>query len=122
MPTDPDRWRTPGFTPSAKVRPTDLDRRGGALPDVLKGLDRDKLAEFAQVLFQLNGFRRGPVKGYYVVVETTPGKEWKVGQLCADPDAPLRIVDERVFDNSDAALKVAEAMREADPPRYGGTP
>lgn len=112
------RWRTPGYTPSAKVRPTDLDRRGRRLPDILQGLDPDRLAEFAQVLFQLNGFRRGPVKGYYVVVETTPGKAWKVGQLCADPDAPLRLVDERVFDTSEAALKVAEAMRAADPPRY----
>ncbi len=119
MPTDPDRWLKPGYTPSAKIRPTDLDRRNPRLPELLKGLDRDKLAEFAQVLFQLNGFRRGPVKGYYVVVETKPGAEWQVGQLCADPDAPLRIVDERSFDNSDAALKVAEGLRAADPPRYG---
>jgi hypothetical protein len=118
MPTDRERWRVAGYTPSAKVRPTDLKRRGGNLPDLLKGLDPDRLAEFAQVLFPLNGFRRGPVKGYYVVVETTPGKAWKVGQLCADPDAPLRLVDEREFDNSAAALKIAEALRAADPPRY----
>ncbi len=120
MPTDdPDRWLKPGYTPSAKERPTDLDRRNPRLPALLQGLDRDKLAEFAQVLFQLNGFRRGPVKGYYVVVETKPKEEWKVGQLCADPDAPLRIVDERSFDNSDEPLKIAEALRAADPPRYG---
>jgi hypothetical protein len=118
MPTDIEPWRAPGYTPSAKVRPTDLDRRSRRLPALLQGLDPDRLAEFAQVLFQLNGFRRGPVKGYYVVVETEPGAVWQVGQLCADPDEPLRLIDERRFTDSAEALKVAEALRAADPPRY----
>lgn len=68
-------------------------------------------AEFAQLLYKMNGFRPGPVENSYVIVCVEPDKRWAVGQLRADPKTPVQVFDDLVFDSEAAARSKAEALR-----------
>ena len=68
-------------------------------------------AEFAQLLYKANGFRPGPVKGWFVVVCVEPEARWAVGQLRADAKTPVQIFDDLVFDSEVAARTHAEQLR-----------
>lgn len=81
---------------------------------LLGGLDLEKLSDLAEVLFALNNYRIGPMPGFYVAIEVTPGKEWCVGQLCADRAKPLKVFDKRVYKKPESAQRAAERMREND--------
>ncbi|GAB5471136.1 MAG: hypothetical protein Kilf2KO_41660 [Rhodospirillales bacterium] len=72
-------------------------------------------ADFAKVLYKLNGYRPGPVRGWYVVVCVEPGKAWAVGQLRADTQQPLQLFSDLVFETEDAARATADALRLKDP-------
>ena len=81
---------------------------------LLGGLDLEKLSDLAEVLFALNNYRIGPMPGFYVAIEVTPGKEWCGGQLCADRAKPLKVFDQRVYKKPQSAQRAAERMRERD--------
>jgi hypothetical protein len=77
--------------------------------------DDSPYADFAKILYRLNGSRPGPVRGFYVIVGVEPGR-YAVGQLCADPVTPVRLFEDLVFDNEPAARDKAAALRAASPP------
>ncbi|MFT4562030.1 MAG: hypothetical protein ACI9BW_001773 [Gammaproteobacteria bacterium] len=81
---------------------------------LLNGLDLEKLNDLAEVLFALNNYRLGPVPGFYVAVEVSPGTEWCVGQLSADRAKPLRIASKRIYKKAASAQRAAERMRAKD--------
>ena len=55
------------------------------------GVEDGAYADLAKVLYRLNGARPGPVRGFYVIVAIEPGR-YAVGQLCADPAAPVQLL------------------------------
>ncbi len=72
-------------------------------------------ADFAKVLYKLNGYRPGPVKGWYVVVCVKTGTAWAVGQLRADTKHPLQLFSDLVFETEDEARDKAAELRVANP-------
>ena len=68
-------------------------------------------AEFAQLLYKMNGFRPGPVENWYVIVCVEPSTRWAVGQLRADPVTPVQVFDNLIFNSEDAARARAEELR-----------
>ena len=70
-----------------------------------------KFKEFAQLLFKINDYKPGPVKDWYVVVCTERERRWAVGQLRADPDTPVQIFSDLVFESEDAARDAAQALK-----------
>lgn len=96
------RWATyavPGATsPGSQDDITDLD---------------GPFLGLAQLLWKTNGFRPGPVTGWFIVVCLEREARWAVGQLCADPDAPVQLFDDLVFDSEAAARARAQELRDA---------
>ncbi len=77
------------------------------------GLEDDsRYADLAKVLYRLNGARPGPVRGFYVIVGIAPGR-YAVGQLCADPAAPVQLFEDLVFATEAEARVKAAALRAA---------
>ncbi len=76
--------------------------------------DASGYADLAKILYTLNGHRPGPVRGFYVIVEASPG-HYAVGQLCADPKVPVQLFEDLVFDSEAEARAKAAAMRAAQP-------
>ena len=81
---------------------------------LLGGLDLEKLSDLAEVLFALNNYRIGPIPGFYVAIEVTPGSEWCVGQLSADRAKPLRLFDKKIYKKPETAQRAAVRMREKE--------
>ena len=67
--------------------------------------------EFAQLLYKANGFRCGPVTDWFVVICVEPGNWWAVGQLVADPETPIWVFDDLVFDSEDDARERAQSLK-----------
>ena len=82
--------------------------------EVLQDLDPDKLSNMAEVLFAFNNYKVGPMPGFYVAYELTPGKEWCVGQLCADRRKPIKLFDKKIYKRASSAQRAAERMRAED--------
>jgi len=76
--------------------------------------DASGYADLAKILYTLNGHRPGPVRGFYVIVESAPGR-FAVGQLCADPQVPVQLFEDLVYDSEAEARAKAAAMRAAAP-------
>lgn len=91
--------------------PTSAEAMSAMEGRLLGGLDLEKLSDLAEVLFALNNYRIGPIPGFYVAIEVTPGKEWCVGQLCADRAKPLKVFDQRIYKKPATAQRAAERMR-----------
>jgi hypothetical protein len=72
--------------------------------------DLEKLAEFAKILFMLNGFRPGPLPDKYVVLCTKPDEEWCVAQLWADEEKPFRVLEGMRYGSAKDAEHAAEAL------------
>lgn len=72
-------------------------------------------ADLAKVLYKLNGYRPGPVRGWYVVVCVKVEKAWAVAQLRADTQHPLQVFSNLVFGSEEEARNRALQMRNADP-------
>ena len=70
--------------------------------------------DFAKLLYKLNGYRPGMVTGWYVIVCPEPDR-YAVGQLCVDPEVPLRLFESLVFGSEDAAREKAAALRAKRP-------
>ena len=68
-------------------------------------------ADFAQLLYKMNGFRLGPVENSYVIICLESSKRWAVGQLRADPVTPVQVFNNLIFDNESSARAQAEALR-----------
>ena len=94
--------------------PTSAEAMSALEGRLLGGLDLEKLSDLAEVLFALNNYRIGPIPGFYVAIEVTPGTEWCVGQLCADRAKPLKIFDKRIYKKPETAQRAAERMRAKD--------
>jgi len=103
-----------GAPPGKHQMPTSAQAMSATEGRLLGGLDLEKLSDLAEVLFALNNYRIGPIPGFYVAIEVTPGEEWCVGQLCADRAKPLRVFDKPVYKKPDTAQRAAERMREKD--------
>jgi len=80
--------------------------------------DASGYADLSRILYTLNGYRPGPVRGFYVIVESAPN-QYAVGQLCADPQAPVQLFEDLIFSSEAEARAKAAAMRaeESGPPR-----
>jgi hypothetical protein len=70
-------------------------------------------SDLAKLLYSLNGHRPGPVRGFYVVVETDVGR-FAVGQLCADPVTPVQLFEDLVYATEAEARNKAAALRAAN--------
>lgn len=103
-----------GPPPGKHQMPTSAAPMSALEGEVLGGLDLEKLSDLAEVLFAINNYRIGPMPGFYVAVEVTQGKEWCVGQLCADRAKPLKLFDRKVYKNPATAQRAAERLREKD--------
>ena len=79
-------------------------------PDVMQ-YPKGNFVEFAQLLYKANGFRSGPVDNWYVVICVDPSKRWAVGQLCADPETPIWVFDDLVFDSEETAREKAQSLK-----------
>lgn len=84
-------------------------------------VDEGEFADFASILFMINGNKPGPVPGFYVIVEAVKGSGWCVGQLHADAATPLRAFRNPMYPSPEEARLAAEKLRLADvgnaPPR-----
>ena len=67
--------------------------------------------ELAKVLFKLNAYRPGPVKGWYIVVCIEPDHAWAVGQMRADAFHPIQVFSDLVFKTEEEARSKAEELR-----------
>ncbi|MSR13441.1 MAG: hypothetical protein EXR86_02555 [Gammaproteobacteria bacterium] len=74
--------------------------------------DDSHFADLAKVLYRLNGARPGPVRGFYVIVAVASGR-YAVGQLCADPAAPVQLFEDLVFASEAKARAKATELRAA---------
>lgn len=72
--------------------------------------DQGDYQMFAKILFKHNGYRPGPVRGWYVVVPLDSGL-YAVGQMRADAFAPLQIFEDLIFSSEQAARRRAEQLR-----------
>ena len=70
--------------------------------------------DFAKLLYKLNGYKPGPVTGWYVVVASAPD-QYAVGQLWVDPDTPVVLFSDLVFDDEATARDAAARLRAENP-------
>jgi len=96
------------------VLPTRLEELSNLESRLFDGLDPDKLSDLAEVLYAFNNYKVGPMPGFYVAIEVSPGKEWCVAQVCADRAKPLKLFENKKFKTPRGAQKAAERMRDAD--------
>lgn len=68
-------------------------------------------ADFARLLYRLNGNRPGRVRGAYIIVRVAEAR-FAVGQLCADPGALVVLYEDRIFDTEDEARTAATALKD----------
>lgn len=71
-------------------------------------------ADFAKLLYKMNGYRPGLVTGWYVVVEPEPG-QFAVGQLAVDPNIPVVLFSDEVYP-AEADARAAAAGFKAERP------
>lgn len=72
--------------------------------------DQGEHQTLARILFKHNGYRPGPVRGWYIVVELGAGG-YAVGQMRADAFTPVQLFEDLVFGTEDAARARAEQLR-----------
>lgn len=91
------------------------ERASAAAADAPQAIDPSgPYADFAKLLYKMNGYRPGLVTGWYVVVEAEPGR-YAVGQLEVDPNVPVVLFGDLVFDSETEARSVAAELRAANP-------
>ena len=101
--------------PGKNVMPTRADEPSALESAVFGNLDADKLSDLAEVLFALNNHQHGPIPGFYVVVMTKPNEEWCIGQLCADREKPLILLEDELYKSSKEAQIAAEKLKSSQP-------
>ena len=70
--------------------------------------------DLAKLLFKLNGYRPGPVRGWYVVVCTDTDRNWVIGQLCASAFTPVQVFEDMVYSSEAEARARAISLRSND--------
>ena len=78
-------------------------------------LGEGNYSELARVLFKLNAYRPGPVKGWYIVVCIKPDYAWAVGQMRADAFHPIQVFSNLVYKTEKEARNKAEELRLKSP-------
>ena len=101
--------------PGKHMMPTRAEEASPLERGLLGGLDREQLSDLAEVLVALNNNKHGPVPGFYVVVSTKADKEWCVGQLCADREKPLMLLEDTLYASPEAAQAAAARLKAAQP-------
>jgi hypothetical protein len=71
--------------------------------------------DLAKILFKLNGYRPGPVCGWYVIVRTNAGRGWAVGQLCANAFKPVQVFEDMIYSSEAEARARATSLRSNNP-------
>lgn len=82
----------------------------GAIPQ-----ERGDYDDLARLLFKLNGYRPGPVCGWYVIVRADSGRSWVVGQLCANAFTPVQVFEDLVYQTEAEARARATSLRSNNP-------
>ncbi len=93
------------------IRSDDPEAEVGA-PD--RGYLREGHGEYqdlGKILFKHNGYRPGPVRGWYVIVCLKPDESYAVGQLRADAATPVQLFEDLIFGSEAEARSRAEQMR-----------
>ncbi|MEM7542618.1 MAG: hypothetical protein AAF384_13700 [Pseudomonadota bacterium] len=71
--------------------------------------------QLAKLLFKINNYCPGPVRGWYVVVCTQANEQWAVGQLRADANYPVQIFEDLTFPTEALAREKAQALKKQFP-------
>ncbi len=71
--------------------------------------------DLGRILAKHNGYRPGPVRGWYVIVALADGAGFVVGQMRADAGCPVQLFSDLVFPTEAAARQRAEQMRSNRP-------
>jgi hypothetical protein len=71
--------------------------------------------DLAKLLFKLNGYRPGPVCGWYVIARTDAGRGWAVGQLCANAFTPVQVFEDMIYPTEAEARARATSLRSNNP-------
>ena len=74
-----------------------------------------KYKDFAKVLYKMNNYKTGIVAGWFVVICIEEKKKWAVAQLKADPNRPLLVFEDLIFNNESDAMTKAAELRISDP-------
>ena len=98
--TLPWRWST--LKESSEEKPAPTSEMQGPYSD------------FAKLLYKLNGYKPGPVKGWFVIVSPNPG-EFAIGQLCVDPHIPVILYRDHVYKTESEAREKAELLKKESP-------
>ena len=94
---------------------TKFKSKNNVSEDSVFPVGQGKYADFAKVLYKMNGYKTGPVKGWYVVICLEKKKKWAVAQLRADPIRPVQIYSDLTYKNEKSATNKAAALRISDP-------
>nr|WP_309402212.1 hypothetical protein [Aminobacter niigataensis]WMD00152.1 hypothetical protein RAR13_28150 [Aminobacter niigataensis] len=77
--------------------------------------DQGDYEALGKILFKHNGYRPGPVRGWYVVVALADNAGFAVGQMRADATCPVQLFSDLIFATEDAARLRAEQLRSNRP-------
>ena len=69
----------------------------------------------SKILFKHNGYRPGPVRGWYVIAALSDNAGFAVGQMRADAGCPVQLFSDLIFPTESAARGRAEQMRSNRP-------
>lgn len=93
----------------------DADAEVGA-PD--KGYLREGYGDYedlSRIIAKHNGYRPGPVRGWYVIAKLDGSSGFVVGQMRADAGCPIQLFSDQIFPTEEAARQRAEQMRSNQP-------
>lgn len=82
----------------------------GAMPEGHGGYQ-----DLAKILFKHNGYRPGPVRGWFVVVSLAAGHGWAVAQLCANAFTPVQLFEDMIYSAEEDAFARAKSLRSNNP-------
>lgn len=97
------------------VQTTDPDAEVGAEDKGYLREDHGNYETLAKILFKHNGYRPGPVRGWYVIVELADYGGFAIGQMRADAGCPVQLFSDLIFPTETAARQRAEQLRSNRP-------
>lgn len=77
--------------------------------------DHGDFETLGKILFKHNGYRPGPVRGWYVIVALADGEGFAVGQMRADAGCPVQLFSDLIFSTEEAARIRADQLRSNRP-------
>lgn len=97
------------------VQTTDPDAEVGAEDKGYLREDQGDFETLGKILFKHNGYRPGPVRGWYVIVALADDGGFAVGQMRADAGCPVQLFSDLIFPTENAARERAEQLRSNRP-------